>query len=131
MSRLVGTDQAMANQVLQAANNSDMTLFLATFEHMRYGTCEDYWAKSNTDAGIDDEFDNYSKLKKVVDLEGNEVAKNVVVDDGQLVQDVHFREERPDREAFQGYTGNEGAEKTLWYRRAVRYARTPHRIQSD
>jgi hypothetical protein len=131
MSRLVGADQAIANQVLQAANHSDVKLFLATFEHMRSGSCADYWAKSDTDAGIDEEFDSYSRLEKVVDLEGNAVAKNVVVDDDQMVQAVQFCEEVPDGEAFQGYTGNEGAEKTLWYRRAVRYARTTHRIQSD
>jgi hypothetical protein len=101
-------------------------VFLATFEHMRTGLCADYWARSSTTAGIDEEYDSYMKLKKVVDLEGNEVGKNAAVDEDQTVQDVHFDDEVPDREHFQGYTGNEGAEKTLWYCRAVSYASMPH-----
>jgi hypothetical protein len=115
MSRLVGADQTLVNQLLSAANRSEFTLFLATFEHMRHGGCDDYRG-----AAIEDELDSESELQKMVDLEGNEVAKNVNVENCHFVVDLDFVDEVADKEDFEGHTGNAGAQKTLWYRRTVR-----------
>lgn len=119
MSRLVGADQTILNQLVTAANRLDFALFLATFEHMRSGGCDDY-----SGADIQEEFSSESELQKMVDLEGNEVAKNVNVDNSHFVQHMDFVEEEPDKEDFEGHTGNAGAQKTLWYRRTVRPCRT-------
>lgn len=114
MSRLVGTDQTLVNQLVRAATRSDFTVFLATFEHTRHGGCDDYRG-----ASIQEEFDSQSELQKMVGLEGNEVAKNVEVDDSHFVQHLDFIDEEADKEDFEGHTGNAGATKTLWYRRTV------------
>jgi hypothetical protein len=99
---------------VSAANRSDFTVFLATFEHMRHGGCDDY-----SGAAIQEEFDSSSELQKMVDLEGNEVAKNVEVNDDHFVEHLDFVDEEADKEDFEGHTGNAGASKTLWYRRTV------------
>ncbi|GAB7327168.1 hypothetical protein MBLNU13_g11078t2 [Cladosporium sp. NU13] len=114
MSRLLGADQTVVNQPLCAANRSDFDLFLATFEQMHHGGCDDYRG-----ATIDDELDSESELQKMVDLEGNEVAKNVNVENCHFVVDLDFADQVADKEDFEGHTGNARAHKTLWYRRTV------------
>jgi hypothetical protein len=124
MSRLVGADQALVTQLLSAANRSDFAVYLATFEHMRNGGCDDYRG-----AAIQEEYHSQSELQKMVDLEGNEVAMNVQVHDSHFVHHLDFDDDEPDKEDFEGHTGNAGAEKTLWYRRTVSFTHTSHRIQ--
>lgn len=114
MSRLVGGDQSLLHQVIRAAERSDFALFLATFEYMLHGGCDDY-----ASAGIHEQYGTHTKLQKMVDLEGNTVATDVDIDKDQIVQDVDFASEEPDDEDFQGHTGNAGVEKTLWYRKVV------------
>lgn len=114
MSRLVGGDQSLLHQVIRAAERSDFALFLATFEYMLHGGCNDY-----ASAGIHEQYGTHTKLQKMVDLEGNTAATDVDIDKDQIVQDVDFASEEPDDEDFQGHTGNAGVEKTLWYRKVV------------
>lgn len=119
LSRLVGADQTTVNQLVCAADRSDFTVLLATFEHMRHGGCDDY-----SGAAIQEEFDSSSELQKMADLEGNEVAKNLEVNDDNFVEHLDFVDEEADKEDFEGHTGNAGASKTLWYRRTVSFVRT-------
>lgn len=123
MSRLVGGDQALLHQVIRAADRTDFALFLATFEYMLHGGCED-----DSSARIYEQYNSHTKLQKMVDLEGNVVATDVDINEDQIVQDVNFAREEPDDEEFQGHTGNAGAEKTLWYRKVVGSVRETHRI---
>lgn len=118
MSRLVGANQTTVNQLVSAVNRSDFTVFLATFEHMRHGGCDDY-----SSAAIQERFNSQLELQKMVDLPGNEVAKNVDVDDSHSVDHLDFAEEEADKEDFEGHTGNAGTQKILWYRRTVRAIR--------
>jgi len=124
MSRLVGKDQAIVTQAARVAERTDdAVLYLATFEHMRSGSCDD----DDPRAGIDEFFNSHTKLKKVVKLDGSEVAKNVDIDETDMVQEVAFEELDPDDEDYQGHTGNAGVEKTLLYRKAVSMHSIPER----
>lgn len=114
LSRLVAKDQAMAAQMMKVEKRSKFMLLLATFEYMRSGGYEDYES-----APIDDEFDSHTKLTKVVDVEGQQAATDVRVDESQLVQRMDFDDEEASGADFRGHTGNAGAEKPLWYRKAV------------
>jgi hypothetical protein len=119
ISRLVGKDQAIVTQAARVAERTDgAVLYLATFEHMRFGSCDD----DDPKADIDEVFDSHTILKKVVKLDGSKVARNVDIDETDMVQEVAFEELDPDDENYQGHTGNAGAEKTLWYRKAVSWA---------
>ena len=125
MSRLVGGDQSLLHQFIRAVERSDFALFLATFEYMLHGGCDDY-----ASAGIHEKYNSYTKLQKMVDLEGNAVAMDVDINKDQIVQDMSVALEEPDDEDFQGHTGNAGAEKTLWYRKVVGSVRKTHWIRS-
>jgi len=62
---------------------------------------------------IEEIFHSHTKLKKMVNLDGSEVANDVDIDETDMVQPVAFEEQDPDDEDYQGHTGNAGAEKTL------------------
>ena len=116
LSRLVGKDQAIVTQAARVTERTNhAVLYLATFEHMRSGPCDD----DDPNADIEDVFQSHTKLKKLVRLNGSEVAKDVDIDETDMVMQMAFEEQEPDDENFQGHTGNAGAEKTLWYRKAV------------
>lgn len=118
LSRLVGKDQAIVTQAARVAERTNnAVLYLATFEHMRSGSCDD----DNPKADIDEVFNSHTRLQKLVKLDGSEVATDVDINETAMVQTVAFEELDPDDEDYQGHTGNAGAEKTLWYRKAVSY----------
>lgn len=126
MSRLVGKDQAIVTQAARVAERTDeAVLYLATFEHMRSGSCDD----DDPKADIDEVFQSHTKLKKLVKLDGSVVAKNVDIKETDMVQSMPCEELDPDDENFQGHTGNVGAEKTLWYRKAVSFMFCPGVLQ--
>lgn len=81
---------------------------------MLFGGCDDH-----PSAGMNDDYDRHWKLQKMVRLDGAEVARNVNIGEDHLIQawdDLNFV---PDERDFQGHTGNTGAEKRLWCRKAV------------
>ncbi|EON69319.1 hypothetical protein W97_08579 [Coniosporium apollinis CBS 100218] len=65
---------------------------------------------------IIDECDKSLKLKRVVDFAGRVVGTEFDVDEDNIIQDEPFKDREPDEEDFEGYTGNEGASTTHWYR---------------
>lgn len=101
------------------AEREGFKLFLASFEHMLHGGCDDY-----SGADINDEFDTHWKLQKMVHLDGSDVARNVDITPDNLIQPWDELNLAPDDQYFSGHTGNTGAEKILWYRKAVSVANT-------
>ncbi|KAJ9637150.1 hypothetical protein H2199_007436 [Coniosporium tulheliwenetii] len=65
---------------------------------------------------IIDECDMSLKLKRIVDFDGNVVGTEFDADEDNIVQEHPFKDREPDEEDFEGYTGNEGASATHWYR---------------
>ena len=68
---------------------------------------------------IIDECDKSLKLKRIVDFAGRVVGTEFDVDEDNIIQDEPFKDREPDEEDFEGYTGNEGASTTHWYRNTV------------
>lgn len=57
-------------------------------------------------------------LTRVVDAEGHEVFKDIHIDANDIVQVRPFKR-KPNKSEYEGYTGNEGASATHWYKDTV------------
>lgn len=68
---------------------------------------------------IIEECDKSLELKRIVDFDGQVVGTEFDVDEDNIIQDEPFKDREPDEEDFEGYTGNEGASTTHWYRNTV------------
>ncbi|KAG9837886.1 hypothetical protein KCU98_g10477, partial [Aureobasidium melanogenum] len=62
--------------------------------------------------------DDSLKLTCVVDDEGHEVFKDIPVEEKDIVQ-LHPFKRKPNKSEYKGYTGNEGASATHWYKDTV------------
>lgn len=62
--------------------------------------------------------DDSLKLTCVVDDEGHEVFKDIPVEEKDIVQ-LHPFKRKPNKSEYEGYTGNEGASATHWYKDTV------------
>lgn len=67
---------------------------------------------------IEDECDREVKLKYLVDPEGDKIGEDIEVDEEDILQSDPFARD-PDDEDYEGFTGNEGASATHWYRETV------------
>lgn len=68
---------------------------------------------------IEDIIDDDYCLDSVFDHHSGKILARVPISIDDIVQETPFEAEPPDEEDFQGFTGNEGANATHWYRRAV------------
>lgn len=55
----------------------------------------------------------------VSESDGQEIARDVYFDEDNIVQEDPFAESMPDKEEFEGHTGNEGSSTTHFYHRTV------------
>lgn len=63
-------------------------------------------------------YDTDLRLLRIVSPEGSTVAERVAIDEALSVQKGAF-DRRPDKEDFEGFTGNEGASAMHFYREMV------------
>lgn len=68
---------------------------------------------------IEDIIDDDYCLVSVFDHYGGKILTRVPISIDNIVQENPFEAEPPDEEDYQGFTGNQGANATHWYRRAV------------
>lgn len=95
------------------------------------GSCDDYDCEYDWQYGYDedededehhsigDEIDSSLSLEHVVDLDGSLRLADVDITEDDIIQLEPFEGREPDNEDFQGFTGNEGATTTHWYRNSV------------
>lgn len=76
----------------------------ASDEESDYGDCHP----------IIDVIDETLRLSTVVQNDGNPLAKNITLDEEDIIQSNPFKR-APDGEDFEGYTGNEGTSTTHYY----------------
>jgi hypothetical protein len=118
LNRLKGVDHSRGNHVAMLAQQCNFICYLASVEKVVSGGAEEDYGPWR---GFHEIFDAEDKLhlKRVVDLDGNVVLENVPIEEEDFVQSEPFNR-RPDEEDYEGYTGNEGAYATHWYRDTVR-----------
>lgn len=125
LPQLVGNDLQVVSRAAQAAKRTKFVVYLATFERKRVGDCQedeseygdhgDSIPKFREDYEIEDEW----FLRRVVALDGKDIAEDVEIGSHYMLDPKILESLKPDDEEFSGWTGNEGASLTLWYRRSV------------
>lgn len=125
VNELKGTDLQRVQCMLKLQQDSNFKLCLASLEKLVNGgvdglePCDDY-TELNSDGEqfhpILDTGEEYVKLKKVFDLEGTVIARDVQIEEETHLVSTRFRFNWPDKEDFEGWTGNEGAMTNHWYR---------------
>ena len=107
LDHLKGLDKIRATALIKVAQKADLHVYLASLEKSVWGGCDD---DDDCDQSgyheIIDVCDESTKLKRVCDMSGHERARDVAIDDDQLIQEDALDE--VDEEDYSGWTGNEG-----------------------
>lgn len=120
-----GYDRQVVSHLRHACAEHGFRIYLASFTKEVTGSCEDdsYYGRAYGGGSghhlIDEEIESSMTLTRVVDLNGNEVTKNIDFDEDKSLINDPFEGAEPDDEDFSGYTGNEGVSTTHFYRRTV------------
>ena len=143
-------DRIRAKELLSICDDYGFTLYLANLEREVMGQADenDYSHafsenSDDEDEDEDDEDNNSSQysdgsdgsyhriwdvcdesitLTRMVDAEGHEVFKDIPIEERDIVQVRPFKR-KPNKSEYEGYTGNEGASATHWYKDTVRVMR--------
>jgi hypothetical protein len=145
---LKGADRLRSKEVLSICDNYGCTLYLTNLEREVMGQADENDHRhdfSESDDDDDEEEDEdeedtnssqYSDdsggsyhriwdicseditLTRVVDAEGREVFKDIPFEEEDIVQ-VRPSKRKPNKSEYEGYTGNEGASATHWYKDTV------------
>lgn len=116
LANLKGKDQLRARYLTEAAKVNDVCVYLAHFEHTRSGGCDDSGDDYDTHAIID-EVDSDWKIRTLFTPDGAAIASELELNEEEFLGEVAFPDE-PDDEEYEGWTGNEGANTTHFYRRS-------------
>ncbi|KAA8646830.1 2OG-Fe(II) oxygenase [Aspergillus tanneri] len=122
-ARLKGVDQSRFAELQNACKRTGFDIFLANIEKENMGGVDDGYYDSYYGRGrygsddihsIVDLIESTLKLSRVVNTKGIVVGKNLPFPEKMLIQEDVFNRD-PDKENFQGFTGNEGATATYFY----------------
>jgi hypothetical protein len=119
---LKGRDMETGFLLKQICEEYGFSFYLANFEKSIDGGCDE---DSDTQDGVHpiiEECDRSTTLKKIVELNGTEVAKDLEFEEENFTKEDPFEEVAPDDEEYSGYTGNEGVSTIHFYRRTVKAA---------
>lgn len=118
-------DYQRVKGLLSIAEAGECECFLAGIEKREHGGCdglgpEDYApGERHTILDIDEKS---ILLRSIVAIDGTKIVENVKIEEEGVIMMEDENEDPfegdPDDEDFEGWTGNEGAYTTLWYRRS-------------
>ena len=119
--------------------------YLASMERTEYGPCDEDYHKhrygygyhdseededgdedrtSSATHALEEVLEESIQLKRMIDLDGSLIARDISIQEEDIVQEDPFSRD-PDKEDYEGYTGNAGASATDFYHDIVRAARYP------
>ncbi|KAH6672517.1 hypothetical protein B0J14DRAFT_74998 [Halenospora varia] len=118
---LKGNDRQVATYLRQACDEFKFCLYLANFDRTIEGGCDEDegWGGGSDFHEIIEECDRSTSLKRVVQLDGTEVAKDMDYSEDLFTRLDPFEDVDPDDEDYSGFTGNEGVSTTHFYHRTV------------
>jgi predicted 2-oxoglutarate/Fe(II)-dependent dioxygenase YbiX len=123
---LKGIDRARANILFAAAREAGCDASLALVTYWESGSAEptgDYgyeYDDGDDDHEMGEVFDSDLTAGHFSDADGNKLAfGRVPLDDDEIVSAAPMKEREPDKEDFEGYTGNAGMTLDRWYHRAA------------
>lgn len=127
LQTLKGEDRVKAEFLREACADAGVCFYLASMEHTKYGSVENNFYDDDSEEddsahhhALEDVIEEHLSLKRIVDLRGHLLARNVAINEEDIVEEDPFDGRDPDREDYEGYTGNAGASATHWYHDTVR-----------
>lgn len=143
VAALKHSDSAKAQRLLAACEDGAFSVYLASLKRTVVGSVEDdgyngygfhdYYNDDSEEEEDDDDggpmgdphhileiIEDELVLERIVDINGNEILRDVSIDMDDIIQPDPFDGREPDDQDYEGYTGNEGATTTHWYRDTVR-----------
>lgn len=126
---LKGHDHQVAAHLRNVCVEYGFCFYLANLERSVSGGCDEYdgYGRGHS-AGFHDlieEYDKQTSLKRIVELDGSEVAQDLEFKEELFIQHEPFKGAEPDDEDYSGFTGNEGVSATHFYHRTVRNFQCP------
>jgi hypothetical protein len=141
---LKGADRLRAKELRSICDDYGCTLYLANLEREVMGQADEDDSGHDFSENEDDEEDededdedansshysgdSYHRIwdvcseditsTRVVDAEGHEMFKDIPIEESDIVQIRPFKR-KPNKSEYEGYTGNEGASATHWYKDTV------------
>ena len=108
LASLSGRDQLRVRNLSDAAESHGVCVYLAHFEHSRYGECDpgeddEY---ENADNQVHDFYDDYTsswRLSTLYTLEGAKLGGGFPLSEDDFIADVASEFEEPDEEDYQGW----------------------------
>lgn len=121
---LKGHDQQVASHFRDVCEQYGYCFYLANLERTVEGDCDEdsdggYCRGSKGFHEIIEDCGTETTLKRVVELDGTEVAQDLDSMKTFLIQEDPFEGMDPDDEDYSGYTGNEGVSATHFYHKTV------------
>lgn len=124
---LKGLDKVKGEYLREVCAGAKVCLYLASMKRTVVGSCEEEyggysrWERYRTQEmhTLEEVVEESTELKRMIDLDGSVLAKELPIDEANIVQEGLFDRD-PDKEDFEGYTGNEGASATHFYHDTVR-----------
>ena len=116
LDNLKGKDQLRARYLLEACQDQGFCLYFAHFEYSLSGSVDE------DEDGVDyhefiDEIESSWKLRTVFQSNGKRIAKDLDLEEKDLLENPDFTGIEPDDEECDGWTGNEGCTATHFYHR--------------
>jgi hypothetical protein len=131
VTRLKGVDRHRFLQLQEACLKNGCDIYLANIEKSVSGGVEDddgdyyggYYGRgrrldSEDFHTLEEVYEDSLELLHIVDMQGVVAGKNISFSESMIIQDDAFKGD-PDDEDFEGFTGNEGAHATHFYRQTV------------
>ncbi len=135
---LKGIDRARANILFAAAQQTGFDASLSLVTHWQSGSAEpsadsmygnrrgygyDFYDSGDDDDGeheMGEVFDESLAAHRFSDTDGKRLAfGRIPLDETEIVSETSLSEGEPDKEDFEGYTGNAGMTLERWYHRAA------------
>lgn len=117
---LKGKDLNRIKGLLDVVEGGDCVCYLSSIVKRIYGGCDGFGFEDGYDDltthSIADIVEESLELERIVSMNGRKIIDNVSIEEaGVIMQEDPFAND-PDEEDFEGWTGNEGANATHWYR---------------
>ena len=114
---LKGLDKVKADYLRETCHQNNIGLYLSSMKKSVEGECQG----DEEDHVIEEVIEEKIELERMIDLDGNVLAQEIVVDEDDIVAEDPF-ERSCDHEDYEDYTGNAGPSTTQYFNDTVGYS---------
>ena len=106
LDQLKGKDQLRTRYLLETCQDQDFSLFFAHIEYSQSGSIEEANGDGTGYHEFIDRFESKWSLPTVFQYNGKQIAKNITLEEENILETIDFTEIEPDDEECDGWTGN-------------------------